>query len=370
MKTIDDIRAIVYDPAEERAPLVARFLALPGKRHLACTDRESVTRALDGLRAEGLDSKEALVLQRFMGRFFQKCPGSPRVICCNYHLINTCFNCLYDCAYCYLNTYLNSFGVVQFTNILDVADEIEAHVAARPAGAVLRIGTGEFTDSLMMDEVTGIAASLITRMSRFPNVFLELKTKSDNVGHLLALPEKGNAVLAWTLNTERNIALYENGTAALDRRIGAARAACAAGYRIAFHFDPMIAGEGWEAEYRAVAARALAAVDPARVAWVSLGGFRYASGFREIIRARFPDEALTRAEMFPGIDGKYRYLRPRRLAMYRAMRECIHELAPDAFVYLCMEGADMWEDFAGARYASSDDLEEDIARHLRRTVLR
>ena len=101
-------------------------------------------------------SKEVLILKEFMGRKFQKCPGSPDVICCNYYLLNTCFNCLYNCTYCFLNSYLNSYGIVQFVNLEDLTDLIKNHCLE--INKAVRIGTGEFTDSLMFDEVTSIAA--------------------------------------------------------------------------------------------------------------------------------------------------------------------------------------------------------------------
>ncbi len=53
------------------------------------------------------------------------------------------------------------------------------------------MGTGEFTDSLMMDEVTGIGGAIIEHTSGMPNIMMELKTKSDNIDHLLDIRGKG-----------------------------------------------------------------------------------------------------------------------------------------------------------------------------------
>lgn len=319
--------------------------------------------AVESLKERGVPSKETVLLKRFPGRMYQKCPGSPGMICCNYLLVNIGFNCLYNCTYCYLNYYLNSYGIIQFVNIDASFRDLERDLMTDPAMAY-RIGSGEYTDSLMLDEVTGIGTSLIGEAARRRNIFLELKTKSAAIGHLLDIPEKGNAVLAWSLNTARNIRLYEAGSASLEERMEAAAAASRAGYLTAFHFDPMIIYDGWLDEYRSVVDLLFSKVDPGRVAWISLGCFRYSPGFKEIIRDVFPGQGLTAAELFPGPDGKYRYLKQVRAGAYRSMLEWIRYHSDAPFVYLCMETRSMWRDVFDVDYHASEDLEADFSRHL------
>ncbi|HRZ28496.1 MAG TPA: hypothetical protein P5295_16930 [Spirochaetota bacterium] len=367
MRTIDDIKIICYLADEEELALVRRFLSLPGKNIIRCEDERDMGSRIEEIKAAGIGSKEAVILAPFKGRLFQKCPGSPGMICCNYRLINTCFDCLYDCTYCFLGSYLNAFGIVQFTNLDGIMGEIASKLDMN-SGMIYRIGTGEFTDSLMMDRVTGIAESVIRACRDYPNVMPEFKTKSDNVDHLLDIPEKGNAVLAWSLNTERNISLYERDTASLGERIGAARRACAAGFRVAFHFDPMIRYEGYLDEYRGVLDQVWAAVDPSKIMWISLGCFRYAPGFKETMRERFPDERLSLEEMVQGPDGKFRYLARIREEAYSFMLREIRGRAGNPFVYLCMEGPGMWHRVFGARYDRSEELESEFSEHLKKCI--
>ena len=366
MRTIDDIRVIIYNREDRDNPIARRFLALPRKGD------QSNARAMTGwtprsesLENAGVPSKEVLLLKPFLGRMHQKCPGSLGMICCNYRLVNIGFNCLFNCTYCFLNYYLNSYGIVQFIRPVPSLAELEGELAAEPE-KIFRVGTGEFTDSLMLDEISGIGESLIAEAARYPNLFLEFKTKSDNMGHLLGIREKGNTVLAWTLNTERNIALYEAGSAPLDNRIRAAAAAAGAGYLTAFHFDPMIEYDGWIDDYCGIIDALFGAVDPARIAWISMGCFRYSRGFREIVRDAFPGERLTVAEMFPGQDGKFRYLKSKRINAYRALLGRIRRYSEKPFVYLCMESASVWDAVFGIEYGSSDELERDIGGHLKK----
>jgi spore photoproduct lyase len=360
MKTVNDIKAVIYDVGDEGNNIVKKFLSLGGVLKVPC-DSE--------FKGEGYKSKEVIILKRFKGRFIQKCPGSPRVICCNYMILNTCFNCLYNCAYCYLGSYLNSFGITQFINTEELYESLR-ELVNNGGGRVYRIGTGEFTDSLMYDPLTGIGRDLIGITSPFKNVMLELKTKSGNVDHLLDVRERGSAVLSWSLNTGRNIGLYENDSASLDERLAAAGKASSAGYFTAFHFDPIIIYDGWMDDYKNTIDRLFREVDPEKIVWISLGGFRFMPDFRDVLRESGRYNGLASGEMFPGIDGKLRYLKRNRVNMYRTMKSYIEKHRGRPFIYLCMESADVWRSVFGREYSSSDDLDRDFSGHMKDVFLR
>ncbi len=369
MRTTADIRAVIYNSRHTDNPIAERFLSLQSCRFIPYSDEGEIPAIIDRLKGESSKSKEVVILREFQGRLVQMCPGSKNVICCNYRLLNTGFGCLYDCTYCYLNSYLNSFGIIQFTNIHDLSGLLEEYIAIEPAGSIMRIGTGEFTDSLMMDDITGTGVFFINRIAPHKNIFLELKTKSTHVASLLDIQEKGNTVLAWSLNTPANISLYEPGSAGLDERLGAASLASGAGYLTAFHFDPMILDGNYLDDYPAVVDMIFRCVDPERVAWISLGCFRYSPGFKENLRERAPFTRLAAGEMFPGQDGKFRYLKRLRIALYRAMKERIEFYTKTPFIYLCMEPSDVWKAFSGREYKNSGDLESDINRSLAENFL-
>lgn len=328
-------------------------------------DEAALGHLLEGVKQRGAQSKEVLVLKTFLGRFFQKCPGSPRVICCNYRVLNTCFNCLYDCSYCFLRGYLNAFGIVQFTNIDALLEEAEKFFRSSSNHMVYRVGTGEFTDSLMFDRETGIGEKLIRLAAPHPHIMLELKTKSSNVEHLLGIEPKGNAVLSWSLASERNICRYERGTANLSERLQAVRKASDADFITAFHFDPVIIYEGWEEDYSALIDRLFEAANRERVAWISMGGFRYAPGFKDVLKTVEPDEDMTLEEMFPGIDGKFRYFKPIRIEMYKFLLDRIRKYTSKPFIYLCMESGDVWHQVMGREYSSSEELESEFSEAMK-----
>ncbi len=369
-KDIRDIKIVLYNEKEISNSLVKRFLTCEGYsfRCISYQDESDLGTKIQSFIHEGAESKEVLILKDNRGRFVQKCPGSPGVICCNYWVVNTCFNCLYDCSYCYLNTYLNSFGIVQFSN-LEVLYRDLCEFSKKNENRVCRIGTGEYTDSLMMDQITGIASELISITSKNRNIFLELKTKSHNINHLLNIGDKGNTVLAWSLNTQRNIDKHESGTSSLAERLASAKEASKSGYHTAFHFDPIIIYEGWQDDYRKTINDLFNAVPAGNICWISLGGFRYTLAFKEYMKEYGKDREIFVEEFLPGIDGKYRYFKKNRLEIYTHIIQCIRDHSRDVYLYFCMESADIWLSALGKRFSESEDLENDMIKHLTQSYL-
>lgn len=287
--------------------------------------------------------KRRLLLQRQRGGFLQACPaGTSGLVCCSYLVVNFGSNCPFDCSYCFLQEYLARNATMRvFTNVADGLDEIEAAVRAHPQRS-FRIGTGELADSLALDPLTGLAEQLVRFFARQPNATLELKTKSDCVDGLLRVDPCERTVVGWSVNAEQIIAAEEHGTASLDERIAAARRVEGAGYRLGFHFDPLIEFDGWEAGYERAIERIFSAVDRRRVAWVSVGSLRLTSGLAGTIRARGDAGYVTASELVPGRDGKSRVWRGLRLHMYRTILRTLERVAAGVPTYLCMEPPAVW----------------------------
>ena len=292
-------------------------------------------------------AKRRLFLCRHKGEFFKKCPGSEGQVCCNYFVINFASNCPMDCSYCYLQDYLaQNASLKVFSNVGDLLEEADRTVS-RHRGVFFRIGTGEITDSLALEPYTGMVAELIPYFSEQPNVLLELKTKSDRVESLLRFDPKGRIVVAWSMNPQRIIDLEEHGTASLEERIRAARLCQEAGYRLGFHFDPMIEYPGWELDYESMLEQTFASIDWRRLSWVSLGVLRQTPALKRAMRERFPRTPLLGGEQVLCPDGKLRYFQPLRVSMYRAMVRWIRRAAPTVKIYLCMESRSVWEQVFG-----------------------
>ena len=273
------------------------------------------------------------------GRQLAPCPGSAGHLCCGYWALDLYVGCRLGCSYCILRSYLN---FAPFTVHPDPGPAVQAlsRLAAASPGRQVRVGTGELGDSLELDPLFRLSEHLIRAAAQHPNLQLELKTKTDRVDHLESVRPKGNAVIGFSLNPQTVARALEPGAASPQQRLAAARRAQAAGFRVAFHFDPVVLQRDSVAEtlklYLPLAA-SLAEFGYGRVAWVSLGTFRFPASLRE----RLGEGSPVSARMVPCRDGKFRYLQRERSRLYRALAVEL-ERATGAPVYLCMESAAVW----------------------------
>jgi len=256
--------------------------------------------------------KRNLVLMRHKGSFLKKCPGSEGQVCCNYFVINFASNCPMDCTYCYLQDYLAENPALKvFSNVDDLLRE-SAELLGRRREFLFRIGTGELTDSLALDSLIGFAAETVPFFAEQRNVLLELKTKSDCVEGLLGLDPKDRVVVSWSMNPQCVIDADESQTASFEERLAAAVRCQDAGYKLGFHFDPMVEYPGWETDYREMVESIFARIDNQRVSWLSLGVLRTTPALKRIMRSRFPETRILSGEQILCPDGKMRYFQPRK----------------------------------------------------------
>ncbi len=221
---------------------------------------------------------------------------------------------------------------------------------------IRRIGTGEFTDSLIWESIDPISEKLIHKFAAQEQTILEIKSKSVHINHLLGLAHNRKTIMAWSLNTESVVAGQERGTSSLDARLRAASRCQAHGYPLAFHFDPLIIYPGCENDYLAVLDRLFNTVDPSGIVWISLGSFRFMPDLKPIIESRFPVSKIIYGEFIKGMDGKMRYFKPLRMRLYKRLAAYIQRHAPAVTAYFCMEDDEAWEHAFGFTPAEKGGL--------------
>ncbi len=291
-------------------------------------------------------TRNTLILMHYPGKFLKNCQGSGAEVCCNYYIVSYAWNCYLECTYCILQSYLGNNALVVFTNIDELLAEVKETLGRYP-NRVFRIGTGELTDSLALDDITCYSQQIVPFFASLPNGILELKTKSDRIGNLKDLDHRGHTIVSWSMNSKRVCCIEEHNAPTFEERLSAAVQCQEWGYRLGFHFDPLIYYEGWEAEYEEAVKDIFRAVNPSGIAWISLGALRFTPHLRELVQKRFPKSKVPYGEFVPGHHGKLRYFRPIREEMYRKMRSWIHAEAPQVFVYLCMESRLVWDRSCG-----------------------
>lgn len=287
--------------------------------------------------------RDALVHAIHKGEFWKPCPGTTQgYLCCGYQILTPLTGCGMYCRYCVLQAYLENQAQVVFDNFADL--EREACNKLAVWNGVVRFGTGEFGDSLYLEDKLRLSEKIAALLDPYPNALVEFKTKSINVGSLAKIRNPQKVVVGFSMNTPRMISLFEHGTALLEDRLAAAQRCLDMGFWVAFHFDPILWYPEWKQEYLDVVSRILGAVaDTSRIAWWSLGGFRSSPALKALLKktnAHLPLFAM--GELVQGEDGKIRYYRPIRVEFYSAIREEVESRDPDIPLYLCMESPEVW----------------------------
>ena len=293
------------------------------------------------------EGKQHLFLTRNRGHFFKPCPATREYRCCDYHVLNTGMNCPIDCVYCILQAYLNNPWLSFYVNVDELLRQVDAVLHENPH-TLYRIGTGEFTDSLAIDRLTRLSGILVPHMAVKENAMLELKTKSAVVENLEQLQHNGKTMISWSLNSTQVLGREELRAATLRERLEAAARCADWGYKLGFHFDPIIEHEGWEEGYAHTIEELYKTVPAEAIVWISLGALRYLPKLKEIGMSRFPGTRMYFQEFIEGLDGKSRYFRQNRTRLYRFIYSRLKRHAHDSTcIYFCMESDEIWRDVMG-----------------------
>jgi spore photoproduct lyase len=279
--------------------------------------------------------------KQFKGDFVKRCPCSPETVSCGYYNLNLHTGCPFDCSYCILQTYLESKKPVFYTNLTDFENEFQNFL---PNKNKVRIGTGELSDSLAYDDETQYSIKILNLIKRYPRVVFEFKTKSKEIKNLINFPTVlKNVVVGWSLNPREIIAREEYKTPGLNSRLKAISAVLNRGYMIAVHFDPIIFTKNWKVLYQDLVKSVADVIQPAKIAWWSMGALRFPAALRKHIFS-WPDSNLFAGELIKGYDNKYRYFKPLRMEMFNYIKKLINSrISKEVPLYLCMEDEETWK---------------------------
>lgn len=275
--------------------------------------------------------------------FIKPCPCTKHHLRCGYWIFNLGFGCPFDCSYCFLQQYTNAPGIVLPANIekfFTKFDKFNANLKK-----TIRIGTGEFSDSLALDNITEYSKTLIPYFQKKKAIF-ELKTKSSQISNILKLKSSPNIVISWSLSPSEIIKTEEKGTASLNERLNSAKLVQQKDFKLAFHFDPIIHIKNWEQSYKKVIDKLYSQIKPP-FAWISLGTLRSSRELKSINETRFPKSNIFYGELFLGEDKKLRYPYFIRAKIYQKIVDIIKRYDQKTPIYLCMEDKKTWSKIKG-----------------------
>lgn len=286
--------------------------------------------------------RENLFLVNEKYDFFKPCPCTKNVKGCNYSILNIGYGCLYECSYCFLQGYQNVAGIILPCNLPDFLNREKIKPIDNKMFFLPRVGSGEFTDSLIFDDITLFSNDIVKFFKENKDISFEFKTKSTNIDNLLRLSGSENIVVSWSVNAEQMIKENEHCTPTLQERLKAAQECVKAGYSVGFHFDPVILYEDWKEGYKKTIENIFDFIDGKYIKWISIGSLRMVASLKKVIETRFLSNKILDEELLLSHDNKLRYDDNTRIKIYKYLVELIKKRDSAVVVYLCMENIDIW----------------------------
>jgi len=281
------------------------------------------------------------------------CPvASEGTRCCNLLTLDAVESCGFDCSYCSIQSFYNQNKIGFDKNFKEKLAKLELD-----PNKIYHIGTGQSSDSLMWGNREGILDALFEFATKYPNVILEFKTKSDNIKYLLENEVPKNILCTWSLNTQTIIDNEEHLTASLDERIKAARTLANKGVLVGFHFHPIVVYKNYLDEYKAIYDRLLSEFSSDEVVLISMGTLTF---IKPVIKKLRDREMKTKILQMPfeDINGKKSYDLETKKEMFKHCYDSFKPWHGKVYFYMCMEAHSLWKDVFGYEYSSNNQFED------------
>ena len=188
--------------------------------------------------------------------------GTDRWVCQGGWGLHSLKGCVHRCKYCH-----EGYCVNVMLDLEEFADHVLGMMQRRPEQKLYRYDL--FSDSICFEPEYGASRVLADTFATTEDKYLLFYTKSNNVEHLLELPDKSHCVFYCTLATETVCRDIELGAPSMDERIEALRLCQDAGFPVRVGFSPIIPTHNWREEATECLEKLFAAVRPDTVRlWV------------------------------------------------------------------------------------------------------
>lgn len=184
-------------------------------------------------------------------------------------------NCIYDCSYCFLQALYSSAHYVIFINYEDFFYSIEKKIMAIKDGQESFFFSGYDGDSLAYEPISGFAESALSFFTKFPNAWLELRTKSVQIKTLIQKKAIPNCIVAFSMAPHCIAKEYEKSTPSCAKRLMAMHKLVQHNWQIGIRLDPLIWHEQWQDSYAELIKQIGNTVPEKYMHSITLGTLRY-----------------------------------------------------------------------------------------------
>ncbi len=161
MKLSDFPRRVFIQKEALAYPLTERILEKVKAQVSLVSGADEIREEIASVRDPIGEGKKIIYLTVQRGRFLKPCPCSPGVVSCGYLVVNSILGCPLDCSYCILQSYLTDPWITVLVNESDLMASLKPILVSTKAQG-WRVGTGELSDSLALEWLTGQGERLAT----------------------------------------------------------------------------------------------------------------------------------------------------------------------------------------------------------------
>ncbi len=193
----------------------------------------------------------------------------------------TMMNCIYDCDYCILQGMYGSANILFFVNVEEYFSSLKSLENSKA-----HLSISYDTDLLAFEKIFGICRLWIKEISKYPNIDLEIRSKSANFEAIADMKPLENVVLSWTIMPQVISSKVERNTPSVIKREEQIIRALKLGWRVRICIDPLIYVEGFEKIYGDYIDSFFEKIGEQKIEDVALGVFRINSDFLKKMKKR------------------------------------------------------------------------------------
>tara|TARA_B100001057_G_scaffold496134_1_gene596818 strand:+ start:1288 stop:2283 length:996 start_codon:yes stop_codon:yes gene_type:complete len=234
----------------------------------------------------------SLVIAKKHNQFVLRTPQNSGIIKNNLNFyFSHMYNCIYDCKYCYLQGLFSSANYILFVNYEDFFIEIE-NVIKKNINKKITFFSGYDCDSLALESITNFISETIPLFRNYPNVTLEIRTKSSSIYPFSKITPSKNSIIAYSLMPKKVSKILDIKTPSLDSRLQTIFRLSKEGWKIGLRFDPLIFYKNWEKEYYQLFSKIKDNLSPESIHSITFGSMRFSKKVYKTIEKSHPNEIL------------------------------------------------------------------------------
>lgn len=243
------------------------------------------------------------------------------------------YNCPFNCSYCYLKGWFRSDDIVLFDNKDYIWKRMKKFIEKNSHKKIM-FYFGDFCDALVFDDLIENIEYFSKKISKYKNVSMEYRTKSDNYKHLLNINPINNLIIGYSLSSKTIIKQYETKTAGLKQRLNALNNLQKNGFQVSIHLDPIIYYDEMITDYTKLIDRVAKNINPENVFSISIGVLRMPKKVFKTIKNEYPSEVLANLKKEKSM---YKYPSKIRNEIYSNLRKRLTQHFKKDKIYICME---------------------------------